>query len=344
MDHHDRYARRNGTQNSLRTVNANVDTVNASTSTSTSRTDGHSMTSSKSSHPFRSVMNATRSPLEEFTASDPKYNSQEEIPQILTEHDADGFNISIVVQLSGELGNHLSKVAFGYAIQQLLMERHAIRSHLVLQHQERVTKWKTARRDLQQCFPFFRGADFELGNSPEFFSLQARQQEADHYDHRHFVFPQHTTMDEIDFKLNVVAQILKKTNKDGYQNNQPSNTTVTAGIHIFDKNGNITLPFLHVQDFAAFPLLDLYYNELRELFAFDRDACCSQLPYDDEAVFVSKSTSEQCVYTLKSDLCCELNDPFSLSFSNINALPLYSTFAISLEKCLARGNKWASKN
>jgi hypothetical protein len=182
-------------------------------------------------------------------------------------------NISIVVQLSGELGNHLSKVAFGYSIQQLLMERHGIPSHLVLQHQERGSKWETARRDLQQCFPFFRRLDFELGNSPEFYNLQHRQQQQsqlEEFDHQAFVFPMMSTMDDIHSKLETIAEVSNRTR------NERNVTT-----------GNISFPFLHVQDFAEFPLIDRYYDQLRELFEFDHAACCAELPYEDEAVFVS---------------------------------------------------------
>ena len=210
-------------------------------------------------------------------------------------------NISIVVQLSGELGNHLSKVAFGYAIQCLLKESYGITSHLVLQHQERGSKWEIARHDLQQCFPFFRNLDFAVANTPEFYKLQSRQQQTPNFDSKAFVFPISISMNETIQRLDTIAYILKSTTINHHEN--INRTDATISNITLDNSGNISFPFIHVNEFIGFHLLDRYYNQLQNLFVFDRYACCAELPYEDEAVFVRV---RRCVLPLTFFWLCTL--------------------------------------
>lgn len=74
---------------------------------------------------------------------------------------------TIVVQLSGEMGNNMCKLAQGHALSQWLKELTGLPTELVLRHQD-ASKWIGAAKDMRQCFPAFRHADFEQGNTPEF--------------------------------------------------------------------------------------------------------------------------------------------------------------------------------
>lgn len=188
---------------------------------------------------------------------------------------SDSFNISIVVQLSGEMGNHLSKLAFGVALQERL-KAHGLHSHLVLQHQERTGKWLTARNDIQNCFPRFRNYDFSLGNTDEFAKVQHRQTEAfGSSAAEQFVFPNMISVPAMDEQLKWIANFI-------HRNTTKVDLTPTTG------QANISIPFIHAQAFAPFELIDDYYERLSTWFEFDKDACCREVPGADEHVFVSK--------------------------------------------------------
>ncbi len=175
------------------------------------------------------------------------------------------WNISIVVQLSGELGNCLFKVAFGYAIQRILWDDYAIHSHLVLRHQDS-SKWRRARRDMQACFPRFRSMDFTLGNSIEFQKRLLQQEE--------WLGTENASKLVIAGKIHEGLSFLKELLEH-------SNSVAT------EPSANISLPFIQTTAFANLTHVDAYYHGLRRLFTFDDEACCGVVPELDEVVFVS---------------------------------------------------------
>ncbi len=190
------------------------------------------------------------------------------------------WNISIVVQLSGELGNHLSKLAFGYAIQRRLWDHYAIPSHLVLQHQSS-RKWIQARQDVQKCFPQFRSMDFTQGNTLEFQERLSEQQKwLGNENSSKLVLSNLIHSHEVEEKLIFLKSLLE----------QSSPITKNHG-----STNNISLPFLYAQSFASWEYIDTYYHGLKRLFAFDDDACCRELPKPEEYVFVSTLPKEQVV-------------------------------------------------
>lgn len=72
----------------------------------------------------------------------------------------------ILIQLSGEFGNHLSKIAYGRALQLILEQDYQIDSRLILRNQgaRYAYKWESATRDLQKCFPWTQQFNFSQGN------------------------------------------------------------------------------------------------------------------------------------------------------------------------------------
>jgi hypothetical protein len=179
---------------------------------------------------------------------------------------------SIVVQLSGEMGNHLQKIAFGRAIQNMLFDKYGIASDLVLQHQQRGGKWVSAMRDLKQCFPKLRHFDFELGNSPEFTERLQQQKKWLGDKSAELIFPNLVSIASVDQGLDYLANLLR---------------TNHSSIPEIGIDANISLPFVYAQSFVDFPFIDQYYSDLRKFFSFDDASCCMEIPRPDESVFVS---------------------------------------------------------
>jgi hypothetical protein len=108
-------------------------------------------------------------------------------------HNDKKYDATIIIQLRGEMGNNLQKIAYGYGVawwlddmfasnqqeQQQEQEQQESQSqphpeaevpltphhsNLVLRHLKK-SKWVGARQDIYQCFPHLRQHAFELGNT-----------------------------------------------------------------------------------------------------------------------------------------------------------------------------------
>jgi hypothetical protein len=182
--------------------------------------------------------------------------------------------ISVVVQLSGEMGNNLHKIAFGRALQNLAKERYRMDTQLVFRRQERGGKWVFAKKDIQQCFPNLRHVDFQLGNSDEFDTRRSQQA---------------NWLGRDAFQLLQLQNGINSSHIDKgleYLHHLVANRTDRTIME--PPNANISLPFIYSLAFVDYSLIDRYYNDFRELFTFDELACCNLVPDADESVFVSK--------------------------------------------------------
>ena len=188
--------------------------------------------------------------------------------------------ISIVVQLSGEMGNNLHKIAFGRALQNLVKERYQMDTKLVFRHQEskiKRLKWISAKNDIQKCFPKLRHFDFELGNSDEFEKRRSQQ---------------------ANWLGGEAAQLLQLENgisasqtDKGLEYLQRLVANQTDRTIMEPPNANISLPFIYSLNFVDYSWIDRYYDDFRELLTFDELACCNLVPGADESVFVSEVKS-----------------------------------------------------
>jgi hypothetical protein len=194
--------------------------------------------------------------------------------------------ISIVVQLSGEMGNNLQKIAFGRALQNLAQERYQMDTHLVFRHQDRVAKWIRAKQDIQQCFPHLRHYDFELGNSAEFEKRRLQQvhwlgNEASQW----LQLPNGVNSSQTDKGLDYLHRLVVN------QTQTDDSTNTTTMMDLPPNDANISLPFIYSLSFVGDSLIDRYYHDFRELFTFDELACCHLVPDADESVFVSNNVT-----------------------------------------------------
>ena len=179
-------------------------------------------------------------------------------------------NGTIVVQLSGEMGNNLNKLSFAKGLQLMGKERHNLRLNLVLRHQNH-NKWMPAKRNLQRCFPNLRSVDFKAGNKPEYDEKVIEQK----------------------ILLGSLAEGLVPKGNDAssmWQVVDNLNQTIgSRSIPSPNHGDNIRIPYIFADQMVEWQTLDQYRDEILEWLKFDYEACCpqsiSELPRPTESVF-----------------------------------------------------------
>lgn len=175
--------------------------------------------------------------------------------------------LTIVIQLKGETGNHLGRMAYGYGLKWILEEDYNVTSTVILRHQENRNKWRNTQKAIRTCFPNFSSKDFEAGNSDEF---KGRLQEQHDWLGKEHDFHTRYCVDEdcIHKRLQALVRLLSEGSR------APADAT-------------ITLPFLYADVFSNMGYInDRYYERLRVLFRYDygNPNCCSEQPKADETV------------------------------------------------------------
>lgn len=249
-------------------------------------------------------------------------------------HDKDGMShlevlankkATFVVELAGEMGNHLSLVARGIVLSAMAREEYGIDANIIFKQQTTrsnqlaiVHKGKKTENILKQCFPYFRNIDFSLGLSHEY-SIRKKQQGA---------------------WKDVDENILKDLNKDG-------KPVIRALKHVHDltlspskpeigHNATIHLPVLDISAMASHTQIDKYYERIRAIFAFDEKRCCKHRPHNDEYVFVSfffVVSVHICVCVRRENLCTSISTTYFGSLPRLASLSL-STHMLMLASAL----------
>jgi hypothetical protein len=227
---------------------------------------------------------------------------------------------TIVVQLSGEMGNQLSKIAHGHALFLWLKREFRLDATIILRHQEK-PKWISARENVQKCFPATRTYDFSAANTLEF-ENRSRQQSA----------LLGSSLDAINNPESVAnvsraLQLFAQLNRSAVHEQHSSSNSMG--------NSNISSPFLY-SDFLVMDdlFMDRFYDDYRELFRFD-PACCQHRPDPDESVFVSGLRR-----TISSIPCCFAHHVVRCVFYSCFG----STFATFSGKCRGKQDLRDLKN
>lgn len=187
-------------------------------------------------------------------------------------------SITILVQLSGELGNNLGKLAHGVCLQEWLNEEFQTPSTIVLRRQQH-SKWIHGYRNAIQCFPFTRQFDFEAGNTPSIDSWLAKSSYPNWWETMLSV--NQRGADEI-----MIRQALQST-VHSWRQNLANQSSTLANVTARDKSP-LSKPFILSQEFAHLHVcMDKYYDTIRTRLEFDTRACCNQVPVANETVFVS---------------------------------------------------------
>jgi hypothetical protein len=183
-------------------------------------------------------------------------------------------NATIVVQLSGEMGNNLHKIAFARGLQIQAMER-GVLTNMILRHMDGDdSKWKRARSFISRCFPNLSHLDFEAGNSVRYKDLILQQK---------ILFAGSASGLKLNGKSDdEVARVL-----DHLRMLVMMNVTIpfdeTAGVLHHD--AGIYLPFLIADIMVDHEYLDRFRDDFRNFFTFDDERCCAAVPDPDESVF-----------------------------------------------------------
>jgi hypothetical protein len=177
-------------------------------------------------------------------------------------------NASIIVQLSGEMGNNLHRIAFARGMQLLARER-GIETNLVFRHKEDL-KWRVARSLITRCFPRLREFDFEAGNSAQYNNRVLQQR---------LMFGARgaglTIRSKSDESVRTVLETLQLL-----VNETSNNSSLDAYQH-----STIKIPFIYSDAMVSHAFLDRYKDDFQKFFLFDDEGCCAQFPGPDESVF-----------------------------------------------------------
>jgi hypothetical protein len=199
------------------------------------------------------------------TAVTPPLEPQPRIPR----------NITLIVELRGELGNHLSVLA-NARITQLIAQRNYphINIRLIGQHQS-ASKWKRARDDLVRCFPNFLNFEFEGGIHDihhDFAAIQQIQKSWLSTEQREKL----TNVKSLAFLDSLLYQ-------------QEQNISDAPQLPPTNASQKYSLPYLTANAFSWSDALknEYYYNDIRKWMRFNETACCNPniAPESNEIVF-----------------------------------------------------------
>lgn len=189
------------------------------------------------------------------------------------------YNGTILLQLSGEFGNHLHKLALAKALQWMAQDEYGLDLKLVLKHQDH-PKWLSARKDLQKCFASLRPLHFKEGNNKAYESqkLQQKMQGWDLELHGH----DRSSLTNV---LDRLQDVLKKNKELSHEETTAKDQRI---IEI-----PMLPPVIWIDQMVGWEILDEYRDRLVEwLLPIDSVSCCgddddhtSNAPYPDETVF-----------------------------------------------------------
>jgi hypothetical protein len=179
-------------------------------------------------------------------------------------------NATIVVYLSGEMGNYLSILAKAFTVKLLAKKKCGVSAQLVLRHQLR-PKWVNGRDSIKACFPKLAHFNFSAANTDAFDKLAREQDE---------LLTRQREWDPVRLKI------------DSDQDN--ADTMEEALLYwkrALESNiDGVPSPFLTVATWWCPPdIIDQHLDLIRDFFEFNKLACCKTLPDPDESVFVSAS-------------------------------------------------------
>ena len=183
---------------------------------------------------------------------------------------------TIIIHMSGEMGNHISHLAHAYPIAWWAERKYGIKTRMIILDQvirgKVSPKSGSSKRIFTKCFPhlepLYNGA---RANSPEY---RIRMDQQHSWDMANDTLLQrinngiHTERD-VDVTLEHL-QVL----------------TLSDAIPDIDENATISLPLLESIPMDNNRFVDWFYHDLRWLLRFNDTACCKALPDADETVLV----------------------------------------------------------
>ena len=198
-------------------------------------------------------------------------------------HILDTIPVTIVCQLSGEMGNNLSKLGHCLTLKWWLESGAFYNStskvgydvRIALRHQDH-RKWVRGQQDLQRCFPNTNQFDFSEANNNQFDEIMKIQ---------------HKLMLGMDQKSGDAPPFSEINSDDkaeieaGLQSFVSKSAERHPPVHNTASNRSISMPFLFANRFLIDALGDQFYDEMRHFFHFNEKFCCNITADPDESVF-----------------------------------------------------------
>jgi hypothetical protein len=178
-------------------------------------------------------------------------------------------NVTIVCEMSGELGNHLGHFARCRGIALWLQQEHNVSSHQAVRFRRTtdIEMWEAAQDTIRACFPKLSGYTVEQANNETFLSRKKEQA-----------------------KLKLSLSGVDSKDASRFESALLGFVNYTSRRPLQHENSTITLPFIHSTAMSSLDfVMDRYVDDIRDLLELDqaKAACCSLKPDPDETVFVS---------------------------------------------------------
>jgi hypothetical protein len=181
-------------------------------------------------------------------------------------------DVSIVVHMSGEMGNQLQHLAHAHALQYWAKNDYGINVNIMIHHQERRRGGKKNPKAMEgrilllKCFPMLKDMDNGTGNTPEYKRRQTQQNE--------WSLVNSTVLDLVN----------TAKNKDAFDTALDHFAFLAKSERKPDTEANSKI-MLPIYDFTALServAVNELYDVIRTLFAFNDTACCKEIPADDQ--------------------------------------------------------------
>jgi DNA-directed RNA polymerase subunit L len=188
--------------------------------------------------------------------------------------------LTLLVPLSGELGNHLHWISTAFRIKWDLEQRFPLNIQVVGEHQDN-PKWKNAHKDILSCFVNLKDFVFDAGrHSAEFRRIRAQQ--------RDFVqnYPGEFAISATGADCNNLFECAHRRAELVIERWRTIDQNREEGNILQAKDSKYSLPFLVLREMDG-PSINHDTEPIRALFTIDSTSpiCCALLPNPSELVF-----------------------------------------------------------
>jgi hypothetical protein len=181
---------------------------------------------------------------------------------------------TIIIHMSGEMGNHINHIAHAYPIAWWAERKYGIKTRMIIRDQVirgRISpKSGSVKRIFMKCFPHLQTLyGSPRANSPEYGIRMAQQHAWDMANETimHHINNGIRSESDVDVTLEHLQFLVQ-----------------SDSIPVIDENATITLPLLESIRMENALFVDWFYYDLRWLLRFNDTACCKALPDADETV------------------------------------------------------------
>lgn len=196
-------------------------------------------------------------------------------------------NFTIFVDLTGEFGNQLNHIAHGRVIQNILWNEHQIPTTMVLRRYSNEEKYKRTQRQLTRCFKNLRNLEFHGPQSTSITSQKTLDRIQEEWlgtqRSQNLLLPRGASLQDTQGSVEELVSILKGDEGAQLLTNLHNYTSSLTTALV----GDTSFPFIHTNAMINREMMDKFYDDFRDFFEFDEDACCitEDLPHKNTAVF-----------------------------------------------------------